>query len=376
MLNKFGVPPKSIRLLSSLHEHVEVHFSVVGARKSFDSTIGVKQGDTLGPLLFIFYIAGIMQVWRKTTTTKPIIFKTADDFVLTGRNHTLQGDLFTFRDSEYADDTAAVFGDREDLEKGTNELIEVFGRFGMDVHTGHANKPSKSEAMFVPKPTQSYDNPETFDNATITPINTGNQTSIPLVKEFRYLGSVQSSLASDSPDVEARVSAASRAFGSLRSTLFKNRSISFKAKAAVYKSLVIPIVLYGSETWTLRKSDENTQESFNNACLRSMYNITKYAQRVSHVSSNDIRNSLQLPTLISLRRRNLLRWTGHIARMPYSRLPKKMLSCWINSRRPTGAPEMTFGRSLTRTIQQAGITRWSSRAQDRKGWRSIISNSD
>ena len=51
-LMKFGVPPKLIDVLRDLHQ-VDVNFSVSGAEASINSIIGVKQGDVLGPVLFV-----------------------------------------------------------------------------------------------------------------------------------------------------------------------------------------------------------------------------------------------------------------------------------------------------------------------------------
>ena len=90
------------------------------------SHIGVKQGDVLGPILFNFYIAAIMISWRNSTTIKACIFKSSQDFRLTGRNPNNLGTLFAFRDSAYADDTAVAFTNREDVEKGTCKIIEHF----------------------------------------------------------------------------------------------------------------------------------------------------------------------------------------------------------------------------------------------------------
>ena len=61
ILRKFGVPPKLVRLLKALHTQVFVNFETSGVSKSFSNTIGVKQGDNLGPLLFIFFIAAILK---------------------------------------------------------------------------------------------------------------------------------------------------------------------------------------------------------------------------------------------------------------------------------------------------------------------------
>ena len=64
VLSKFGVPPKLIRLLQSLHAHVEVTFTVNEITHVIECIIGVKQGDILGPILFTFYLAAIVITWR------------------------------------------------------------------------------------------------------------------------------------------------------------------------------------------------------------------------------------------------------------------------------------------------------------------------
>ncbi|XP_066921310.1 uncharacterized protein [Clytia hemisphaerica] len=80
----FGVPDKLVRLLKSLHANVEVKFVVNDITKRIESIIGVKQGDILGPLLFIFYLAAVMISWRTTHTREVCIFTPVDDILTVG----------------------------------------------------------------------------------------------------------------------------------------------------------------------------------------------------------------------------------------------------------------------------------------------------
>jgi len=377
VLAKSGVPPKLINLLKQLHSNCKVNFRIAELSRSFRSTIGVKQGDTLGPLLFIFFITAILHSWRKTTNVSPCIFKSTPMLhKLSGRRCSTQGDLFIFRDSAYADDTAALFPNNTETNIGVNELVNHFALFGMEVHTGHANKESKSKVLFAPKPTR-QPNLQTPPNPTNNPpILVGNNCSIPVVDKFNYLGSIASSEATDKADVKARISTASNAFGALNKPVFKNPKISQNAKVALYLSLIISILLYGSECWVLTKADEDALSTFHNTCARAILKITKRQQRRRFISTHTILAKLKLPRLETLYTKHQLRWAGHLVRMNYSRMPRKFLNCWTSNRRPTGAPKMTYSRFLQKLLTRNNINpnHWHELAADRVAWKNIISN--
>ena len=45
-----------------------------------------------------------------------------------------------------------------------------------------------------------------------------------------------------------------------------------------------------------------------------------------------------------------LRWGGHVARMKPYRMPRLLLTAWVNNKRPIGRPEQTFGHALKRSL--------------------------
>jgi hypothetical protein len=95
VLLKYGVPPKLVRILIAMHETVNFKFSVDGVVKTLLSIIGVKQGDLLEPELFDFYIAAIMETWRSSSSYELCVFRTRDDFTMTGRRFDAKGEVFT-----------------------------------------------------------------------------------------------------------------------------------------------------------------------------------------------------------------------------------------------------------------------------------------
>ena len=51
----------------------------------------------------------------------------------------------------------------------------------------------------------------------------------------------------------------------------------------------------------------------------------------------------------------ILRWAGHVARMPMSRAPRQLLNGWVSHSRPIGSPQMTWGRTLENALKSSKV---------------------
>ena len=85
---KFGIPPKFIRLIIALH-HIIVQFSTNGTEVEIESIIGVKQGDVLGPIIFIIYMVALTNTRKQKEDTSPCLFRSKQDSIITGRRHNI-----------------------------------------------------------------------------------------------------------------------------------------------------------------------------------------------------------------------------------------------------------------------------------------------
>ena len=94
-------------------------------------------------------------------------------------------------------------------------------------------------------------NAEIFDNVNLNPDIFADGTFIPIVNKFVYLGSYLTRDCRDDMDVKERIYAAGGAFGNLRDCLFSFPKISPDAKIIVYIELILSILLYDSECWSL-----------------------------------------------------------------------------------------------------------------------------
>ena len=144
---------------------------------------------------------------------------------------------------------------RSDDEIFTPLLMEHFRRWGLEVHAGSysPHKEFKTEILFCARPLWTYQDKVTFDDANMDNITLPNGRFIPVISEFRYLGSYVTSDGTDTKDVRARINSAARAFGVLSKCIFQSTHVNRDAKRAVYERLILSICIYGCESWCLKK---------------------------------------------------------------------------------------------------------------------------
>ena len=380
VLLKFGVPPKVVDLLIALHKSVIVKFEIDGVLASLPSIIGVKQGDLLGPILFTFYIAAIMMTWRSEHSYDLCLFRSCDDFEMTGRPPATQGDEFTIADSEYADDTGIPFTSRKDLDEQTPNVMAHFERWGMEVHAGtyaqdgSVAKESKSEVLFCSARAHMYTNPATFDDADLSDVQLPGCRFMIIVTFFKYLGRYIARDGSDATDVDSRIEAAGKAFGALRGCVFTSTHINLAAKRTVYEVLILAILLNGAESWSVTEVMRRRLRVFHARCVRAMCRVSRKHTWEHHISTATLERRLGIDSIDMYLSRRQLRWLGHIRRMEYDRLPRRMLSSWVPCPRPRGAPPMTYGRSVGAALDDFHIDRrtWHELAADRSAWRETL----
>ena len=150
-----------------------------------------------------------------------------------------------------------------------------------------------------------------------------NGVQIEHVTKFKYLGSLihEKKIASTTEN-NSRIGQAAATFASLKWCLWKTINISTKTKIRLFRILILPILLYGSETWTLLKPELNKLEGYQMRCLRQILRISLR----DHIRNEIIRNRCEhQPTIEELIQKRRMRWFGHVCRMNNNRLPQTSL---------------------------------------------------
>ena len=108
----------------------------------------------------------------------------------------------------------------------------------------------------------------------------------------------------------------------------------------VYKIIILPVVSYGCETWSLMLREERKLRVFENMVLRRMFGsrrdeVTGEWRRLHNEELNDLYSSPNIVRVIKSRR---MRWAGYVAHMGEVRGMYRVLVGKPEGRRPVGRP--------------------------------------
>jgi hypothetical protein len=88
-------------------------------------------------------------------------------------------------------------------------------------------------------------------------------------------------------------------------------------KIRIYKMIILPVVLYGCETWSLTSKEEHRLRMFENRVLKKIFGpkrdeVTEEPRKLHKVELRDLYSS---PNIIKIIKSRIMRWAGHVARM-------------------------------------------------------------
>ena len=139
----------------------------------------------------------------------------------------------------------------------------------------------------------------------------------------------------------------------------------------VYKAVVLPSLLYGSESWTLYRGQIRILERFHIKSLQLLLGIS-WKDKIPH---SEILKRTDCTSIEYLLNRAQLRWVGHVVRMPRSRIPKQLLYGELTEgKRSVGGQLLRFKDTLKRSMKECYLdpSKLEELAEDRPLWRSEV----
>ena len=183
------------------------------------------------------------------------------------------------------------------------------------------------------------------------------------MEHFTYLGSVISSDTTVSKDLDNRLSKSSNSSGRLSKRAWQSHSLHLSTKIQVYRTVVVPTLLYGAETVVLYRKQIRLLERFHQRCLCSILSI----EWQDNVSNEEVLKRPSLPSIESILLEVQLRWAGHVTRMEDVRVLRAVFFSELQEgKRDRGAPRKCYKDQLKRQLVQAEISHqsWQQEASD------------
>jgi len=151
------------------------------------------------------------------------------------------------------------------------------------------------------------------------------------VEEFKYLGTTLTNQNSIAEEIQSLLKLGNACYHSVQN-LLSSRLLSKNLKIKIHRTIILLVVFYRCETWSLTMREERKLRVFENMVLRRIFGprrdeVTGEWRRFHEEELNDLYSSPNIERGIKSRR---MRWAGHVAHMGEKR--ECIVSWWGNRR--------------------------------------------
>ncbi|KAJ4440235.1 hypothetical protein ANN_08374 [Periplaneta americana] len=191
------------------------------------------------------------------------------------------------------------------------------------------------------------------------------------VEKFKYLGATVTNINDTREEIKRRINMGNACYYSVEK-LLSSSLLSKNLKVRIYKTVILPVVLYGCETWTITLREEHRLRVFENKVLRKIFGakrdeVTGEWRKLHNAELHALYSSPDIIRNIKSRR---LKWAGHVARMGESRNAYRVLVGRPEGKRPLGRPRRRWEDNIKMDLREVGYDDrdWINLAQNRDRW--------
>ena len=138
-----------------------------------------------------------------------------------------------------------------------------------------------------------------------------------------------------------------------------DRRISFRFKGKVYKTVVRLAMMYGAETWAMKKAQEKKLDVAEMRMLRWMSGVTK----LDRIRNERIRGTTTVGEISKKVQENRLKWYGHVLRREDEYVGKRVMGMEVPGKRRRGRPKWDWLDIIRNDLWERELSRED--AQDR-----------
>jgi len=143
--------------------------------------------------------------------------------------------------------------------------------------------------------------------------------------------------------------------------------LSKNLKIKIYRTIILPVVLHGCETWSLTLREERRLRVFENKVLKvfgpKRDEVTGYWRKLHN---EELRYLYSLPSIVRVVKSRRMRWAGHVVRMGKGRGVHSVLVGKPEGKRPLGRPRRRWEDNIKMDLREmGGGGDWMELAEDR-----------
>ena len=332
ILELYGIPNEIIAAIKVMYTDTSsTILTTDGETPSFPILAGILQGDTLAPFLFIIVVDYVMRISVDTMSENGYQLRPK-------RSSRYPAEFLT--DTDFADDIALISQSLEHAQDLLQSLEQASNGVGLYLNE------TKTKCM----------NRCLLNNNN--PVKTLNGTSLKQVEDYKYLGSY---ISSSDKDFNTRKGMPWSACNDMHKIWSSRLTNDFKIK--IFRATVEPILLYGSETWTLsRKLERRLDGTYTRLLMRAQNLSWKRHPTIAQIYG-------KLPRVSTLVKSRRVQFSGHCFRAD-SEITSSLL-LWKPTFDHTRGRKLSFPDVISRDTgirtQDLGTV-----MKDREVWRSIV----
>lgn len=255
------------------------------------------------------------------------------------------------KECAFADDLAILANSEKELKRNLEIWLEALGERNLKINE------IKTKVMILGKT-------EVNMNIEINDIN------LEQVDSCKYLGVNISSTGEQETEIIERISNTSRLYQAIKNSFLNKKEISRAVKMSVYKTVFIPTLIFGCESWVLTKRLKSKIQRMEMLYLRRVLGVT----RKDRLRNSFIREELKVDSILNKIEQGQLRWYGHLIRMNNDIPVKGVWEAKMQGKRPRGRPTKTWNDTIEKIVQDRGLTLTEAKslARDKNKWKQFV----